>query len=468
MDFLDRLDELRRLDSLCDAKEGGLAVIYGRRRIGKSRLLVKWVNKHSGVYFVADQSAAALQRRYLATCLGGVLTGIDSVEYPTWRVLFDRIAQDSKSVGWRGPVVLDELPYLVLVSPELPSVLQQWLDGPAKKCGMAVAIAGSSQRMMQGLVLNHDAPLFGRAAELFEIGPLPPKFLDAPFSPWSPYHALELYAAWGGVPRYWELAQRLGGNVLDQITSLVLDPVGPLHREPDRLLLEELPPAVEMRPILDAIGGGAHRVSEIAGRVGRPATSLSRALERLVSMGLVRREIPFAASPKNGRKSLYKMADPFFRLWFRVVAPYRSQLAAGSAQTRRQLLEKHWPLLVAATWEDTCRSAVCSQRPKSGLGRLGPWGPAARWWNKNEPEWDIVAVSTKGDRLLLGEAKAHSRPMTKSAVEKEARALLAKPLPSISEIKLEVVRALFIPTIAKNAPRRHEGVVVVTGDDILA
>jgi hypothetical protein len=128
----------------------------------------------------------------------------------------------------------------------------------------------------------------------------------------------------------------------------VLDPLGPLHREPDRLLLEELPPAMETRPVLDAIGAGAHRLSEIAGRMGRPATSMSRPLQRLVAMGLVRREVPFGESEKKSRRSLYSIDDPFFRLWFRVVAPHRGALAAGSRATRRDLRQRHWPGLASS------------------------------------------------------------------------------------------------------------------------
>lgn len=112
----------------------------------------------------------------------------------------------------------------------------------------------------QGLALDGDAPLYGRARELLDIGPLDPRYLGDAFDRRDPAELVELYVAWGGVPRYWELAREVGGTVADQIDHLVLDPLGPLHREPDRLLLQELPPAVETKPLLDAIGAGAHRV----------------------------------------------------------------------------------------------------------------------------------------------------------------------------------------------------------------
>ena len=82
------------------------------------------------------------------------------------------------------------------------------------------------------------------------------------------------------------------------------------------------------------IGNGAHRVSEIAGRLARPASSLAAPLAMLGDMDLIRREIPFGSDPKSGKRSLYQIADPFLRFWFRVVAPNRSLLADAPLETR--------------------------------------------------------------------------------------------------------------------------------------
>ena len=321
--FLNRADELTRLDRLIRSSEGGLAVLYGRRRVGKTRLLLEWTRRHQGLYFVADQSSASLQRRYLAQAISTRLPGFGDVEYPDWRTLFARLDSEATLRKFRGPIVLDELPYLILSSPELPSVLQQWLDHAAREAKLTVALAGSSQRMMQGLVLDGAAPLFGRAREVLEVLPLGPRWLPSAFKGLSGYELLSTWTAWGGVPRYWELAHHARGKLEARIDELVLDPMGPLHHEPDRLLLEETPSAVELRPLLDAIGAGIHRSSEIAARAGRPVTALTRPLERLMDLGLVRREVPFGEPPRQTKRSLYRLADPFFRLWFRVVAPDR-------------------------------------------------------------------------------------------------------------------------------------------------
>jgi AAA+ ATPase superfamily predicted ATPase len=465
--FLNRTEEMERLDRLASREEGGLAVVYGRRRIGKTRLLLEWSRRHGGLYTVADQSSGEIQRRYFAQAVAERLAGFGDVEYPDWRALLTRLAREAEMTGWRGPLVIDELPYLVTVSPDLPSLLQRWIDHEAQRARLIVALAGSSQRMMQGLVLSGNAPLFGRAREILDIGPIDPAFLPQAFAVTSGREIVELYTAWGGVPRYWELAAEVRGGVFEQIESLVLDRLSPLHSEPDRLLVEEIPPALELRPVLDAIGAGAHRVSEIAGRLGRPATSMSRPLERLGAMGLVRREIPFGESEKESRRSLYKIDDPFFRLWFRVVAPHRGPLASGTRQTRKAWLARFWDDLAAQAWEDLCRSGVPKLTTAGEVGARGPWKPAARWWKGNEPEWDLVSESLDGRSLLLGEVKWSAKPYGAKALARARAELAARPRPALPTWfdGHEMSRALFVPDLESGAkPDGREPWVLTTRD----
>ncbi len=468
MDFINRIEELDRLDRLVAGKDGALAVLYGRRRIGKTRLLLEWSRRHGGLYTVADQSAPEVQRRYFAEAIAERLPGFADVDYRDWRAVLQRLAREARIQGWRGPIIFDELPYLVLASPEMPSVLQRWIDHEAREAGLLVAVAGSSQRMMQGLVLSRDAPLFGRAREILELGPIDPSYVEEVFHPRDGIERVETYAAWGGVPRYWELATELDGDVRSRLEQLALDPMGLLHREPDRLLLEEIPSALETRPVLDAIGAGAHRVSEIAGRLGRKATSMSRPLDRLVEMGLVCREVPFGELEKKSRRALYKISDPFFRFWFRVVAPHRGQLAASPRSVRLQILDRTWQHLTAQAWEDLCRLRLPKLDENSTLGHVGPWGPASRWWQGSMPEWDIVSESVDGKRLLLGEAKFSAKPFTVGKLEQLARDLMARQPPQLTGklAKREIVRALFVPEVDMAAAQTE--VLVMTAGDLMS
>lgn len=457
MTFLDRSDELRRLDGAL-RHPGAFAAVWGRRRVGKSRLLVEWARQRDGLYTVADASAAPVQRRYLAEAVAARFPGFAEVEYPDWRSLLDRVRSEAEAASWPGPLVLDEVPYVAAADPSFVGTLRNWLDRPGPR--PALVVSGSSHRMMFDAVLGANAPLYGRAAEAFAVRPLRPGYLRDVFPDSSATEQVSLYSLWGGMPRYWELAEPFGTDFEAAMDALVLDPAGALHDEPDHLLRAEMPSAVSLRPLLDVIGAGAHRISKIAGRLEKPASSLSGALAALREMQLVRREVPFGSDPRSGKRSLYRLDDPFLRLWFRVVAPRRSILAAAPRETRLSFWQRARPMLEAYAWEELCRLAVPAlHRTDSPLGALGPWEPAQRYWRRNQPEIALVARSVDGRRLLVGEAKW--RP------DGHASASLAPPdtthLPDAH--RLEVVPALFAGDAASAA---NGGAEIVGAATVLA
>ncbi len=414
---------------------------------------------------MADESAAPLQRRNLALTLEVRLPGFSEVDYRDWGSLLSRLAHEARQRRWRGPLVLDELPYLVGASPELPAALQRFLDHDARAAGLVVALAGSSQRMMQGLTLDASAPLYGRASELLRLRALPAGCIGGALGLRDAQRCVQAWALWGGVPRYWELAAAFRDQ-RQAVEALALDPLGPLHDEPARLLLEESPPAVALRPMLDAIGAGAHRVSEIAGRIGQPATSLTRPLARLQELELVVRETPFGEPERSSKRALYRLADPFLRLWFSFIAPRRSLLMQVPRATRLSLLDGALPHLCAATWEELCRQAV----PRlAGLGGH-TWGTASRSWSAGGPEWHVVAEGVERRALLLGEVKWVEGEPSVRALEEAIGSLLARGVPSVRQAEgASVHHVVFMSRLPRRAPARlAERVQLVDAKEVLA
>jgi hypothetical protein len=175
------------------------------------------------------------------------------------------------------------------------------------------------------------------------------------------------------VPRYWELAAEFR-DPGEAVRALVLDPRGVLHEEPTRLLLDDLRDSAQAASILGLVAQGCHRLAEISGRIGKPATSLTRPIHRLLDLELVRREIPFGSSPRDSKRSLYRIADPFLRFWFRYVEPARSRLEAGQVGAVAVEIARSFPHHVGGIWEDLARASV----PRLPLhGRS--WKPASRW-----------------------------------------------------------------------------------------
>jgi len=397
--FLDRDEETARLARLIESREGSLGVLYGRRRCGKSRLLREVLPPERSIYYVGDEREGPLQRTSLAAEIARLLPEFDRVTYPDWDSLFARFWSEADP---RTVLILDELPALVAEARELPSVLQKHIDRYPER-GLHLLLAGSSQRMMQGLVLDRTAPLFGRAREILKIAPLRAGWIQRALHLDDPVQAVEACAVWGGIPRYWELAGD-HPDLATAVRSLVLSPLGVLYEEPSRLLLDDLRDTAQATSILALIGQGCHRISEIAARMAKPATSLARPLERLMEMDLVVREMPFGTSVRSSKRTLYRIADPFLRFWFRFVQPDRSRLEARQIAAVERDIAARFPHHAGEAWEELARESV------PVLDYFGKtWGPASRWWgpglDRQPLEIDLVAESQGRDALLVGEVK---------------------------------------------------------------
>lgn len=464
MEFIDRIQEIQRLDNLAKNEKGGLAVVWGRRRVGKTRLLLEWVQKHKGIYFTADESSPPVQRKYLSLALEPAIPGFSEIDYPDWNTLFIRLAKEASQLKWKGPLIIDELPYLLPASPELPSILQRFIDHEAKKANLIIALCGSSQRMMQGAILHPQAPLYGRASEIIKLNPISVGFMGEALNMDDSKEIIESFAIWGGIPRYWELIENSRKKGIECIDSLVLDSMGPLNDEPNRLLLEETPSAISLRPVLDAIGLGSHRLSDIAAKLGQPATSLARPLQRLKDLDLIEREVPYGQLEQSSKKALYKIKDPFVRFWFEAVAPKRSFLTTTSKPVRIKWLEKRLPSLYAITWENLCRMAIpLLHNYLDDIIYL----PAGRYWHGQEPEWDILSESLDGQYFLIGEAKWNHKAPTLTSIQKTIEEMRKKGSPPVKRNPhSKIVFVLFISQKPKNL-KLPSDVKVIDANELL-
>jgi AAA+ ATPase superfamily predicted ATPase len=397
--FLDREEERSRLERLFARREGSLGVLYGRRRSGKSRLLREALPSEGVINYVGDERESTLQRASLAREIDRVIPEFARVSYPDWDALLARFWNEARP---KAILVLDEFPALVSAARELPSLLQKHVDRESSR-GIHVVLSGSSQRMMQGLVLDRTAPLYGRAVEILKVGPLLAGWIQPALHLRDPIEAVRAFAVWGGIPRYWELAADLP-DLQTAVERLALSPLGVLHEEPTTLLLDGTRDTAQAASLLSLIGQGCHRLSEIAGRLGKPATSLSRPLQRLIELDLIRREVPFGVSPRSAKRTRYQIDDPFLRFWFRFVEPNRSRLEAGRLAAVSKDVKRDFSQHLGGVWEELARESV----PR--LDVLGQrFGPARRWWgagvDQKPLELDVVAESEDGKSLLLGEVE---------------------------------------------------------------
>ena len=400
MKFVDRIEETARLRDALSREKSSLVVVYGRRRLGKSTL-IKRVLSDRDVYFLADRSEWHHQRALLAKVIAQVFSDFDKLTYPDWESMFRAVNYRADK---RFTLCLDEFPYLVEQSPELPSVLQKIVD--EKQLKYNLVLCGSSQNMMYGLFLDSTAPLYGRADEIMRLAPIRLPYIQEALG-LDATAAIEEYSVWGGVPRYWELRESRS-SLDDAMWHNILSVNGALYEEPIKLFQDDVKDIVKTSTIMSYIGTGASRLSEIAGRCDEPATNLSRPLKKLIDLGFLEKDVPFGIDEKNAKKSLYKIADPFMAFYYQFVVPNRSFIELNRRLPIEQALNTHFSEYVSMQWEKMCRDAVTGNLVNGIV-----YGKAKRWWGPvlneakkpEQVELDVVAESIDKKYLLVGECK---------------------------------------------------------------
>jgi len=377
LDFVNRINEQAEL--AVATRRGGLLVIFGRRRVGKSRLLRHWLTTNGGLYSQAIEGPQDMQIRQVFEDIKSQL-GTQIVP-KTWPELLEVLSLQKKP--WK--LCIDEFPYLTAVDASLPSQLQRWIDQSIPK-GCLLILAGSSTRMMNDLFLNRSAPLYGRAHKLLHVKPMDyAAFCQACGLKPADVATFEKFSLVGGIPKYWEFVEK-GADVVALAKSLYFDFAPYMEQEPQRILRDEGVLGTNAVSVLEAVGRGAERPSEIAVRLGTAQTNLSRLLQQLLDASVLAREMPFGESVRTTKKILYRIADPTMRFWFRVYSPHQSRWQNYSAEEKLKLIHDH----ASTVFEDSCRDRYAG---------------ASRYWEK-DIELDIVAPDPeKAKGLLVAEVK---------------------------------------------------------------
>jgi AAA+ ATPase superfamily predicted ATPase len=404
--LIDRDDERAALRDLAAMERKQLAILYGRRQVGKTYLLTHlWGEESRPFYFVAAAQTADLNRqdlvRELASWSGQALRVED---FPTWRTIFRELAAFAE----RGPMiaVLDEFQYLLGEGQATTSQLVAVWDRLPGALPLVLVLSGSAVTTMAHLTAGSE-PLFGRVTWSREL--LPFDYRDAArMAPWLGLRdAAYLYGIFGGTPSY--LATLRDGEALvDGAVRTFVANTGAVHLQLLTLIeqITGVRQPAEYRAVLAAVAAGHTELNAIVQVTGLAEHAVRRMLEILEQqLRLVRGEQNFAATRRSPYR--YRIADNAVAFWHALLLPNRSRLAtaADSRAFWEAQIAPRLDAYMGLVFEQIVREAYVRYHRRWGLPtarEFGRWEGADR--QRENVEIDLVGRLDDG-RLLVGEIK---------------------------------------------------------------
>ncbi|SMP51061.1 AAA family ATPase [Anoxynatronum buryatiense] len=415
--FVNREAELQSLEKEYARKEASFYVLYGRRRVGKTRLIQEFIRNKPAIYLMASEE---MERENMLRFRDKVadFTGNELLKQVTelnWEMIFQQLVK-GKPEG-RPIIVIDEFQYLSKSNKGFPSLFQRIWDECLQHEDLMLILCGSLITMIESQVLHYSSPLYGRRTAQWKLKPIGFNHYHYFFQQHHQSHLqmkdmdlLAQYAVTGGVPKYIEIFQGKGS-----LWSLIRENMATrgayLLEEPIFLLEKEVSEIGSYMSIMKTIAHGHHKLGEISAALNVKPQGLSKYLSILEDLDLIRRQVPVTEeNPAKSKKGLYEINDHFIKFWFLFIYPYREEIEAGQTdqvmkQIKDRFIEKH----AAFVYEEVCRQQLLEHSYSTNqpfrITKIG------KWWNRQE-EIDIVGLNEESGDIIFGECKFTEKPVS--------------------------------------------------------
>lgn len=382
--FVDRKEELERLKEKLESDKFELIIIYGRRRIGKTRLILEAVKNMEHIYYLAVEGD---NLRHFKRFAMRVVPQIEFVK-EDWEAYFNFLRDKI--------IVIDEFPNLIKEDPKIISLFQRIVDLTLKDTKTKLILLGSSISMINDKVLSYRSPLYGRKTSTIKLKPLKFLYLREFFPRASWEELVEIYGFADGMPYYlekinlpfWKWLQ----EELKKSDSFLKDEV-------DFLMRYEFENVSVYKKILEAIAFGKVTPKEIKDYLRVKHSDITPYLRNLIWTEFIIREVPITESITS-KKGRYFLKDNFLAFWFRFIYPNLSAIEEGIFSSDE--IRKEYPHYLGSVFEKVAKEFLIELNKKERLPfRFTKIG---KWWHKSE-EIDLVALNEKEKKVLFVEVK---------------------------------------------------------------
>lgn len=419
MKFFDRKEEIAALHKIRDnaEKSAQFTVLTGRRRIGKTSLVLKAYEDRPILYFFVGRKAESMLceefrqevESKLNVKMGGTPYGFAE--------LFDYLMQLSKQQGFT--LFIDEFQNFERVNPSVFSDMQKLWDINHSESRINLVVCGSVYSMMTKIFRDNKEPLYNRQNRFMTIKAFQPSVLKEILDEYRPGYTKEdllaLYSFTGGVAKYVQLLVDDDALTLDSMIDSMISSDSTFINEGRSILLEEFGKDYDTYfSILSAIAGGKTRRSEIESIIEKPVGGYLTRLED--DYGIIEKETPVGSKPLS-KNAVYVIRDNFFTFWFRFIFKYAHILEIGGYEHLRTLIRRDYATFSGLMLERYFRDKAKESKRYTIIGR---------WWErKGENEIDMVAANELEGKVDVFEIKRNRKNINISDLEKKARKMLS-------------------------------------------
>lgn len=405
MKFYDREGEIKKLRTLTSLDKSTMIVIYGRRRVGKTRLVQHVFGMDSFYFFVTEK-----EERLILDDFRTIL--MERCDYVPNFTDFDDFFGFLFTLSDKEIFIFDEFQNFKKINISVFSIIQKYWDKYQDERNYSFLFLGSYIGLMKHLFKDYKTPLFGRSDALFNLKPLhydvcKDILMDLEISTF-----VEIYSIFGGVPKYYELLEKVNDRKLMNIISeQFLDIGAPLLDEGTNILISEFGTQYRIYfSIIEAIASGASTLNDISNRTGIKNTSLGPYMSDLINeYEILVRKVPVNEKASKSKKGRYFIKDNFFKFWFRFIHKNRGFIESGRPEYVLSKIESELNQYIGPVFENICVEFLYRSNDEKKLQFV--FRNIGSWWNRKGDEIDIVALNDDTKDILMGECKWNNRKM---------------------------------------------------------
>lgn len=417
MKFYDRITELAEFAEIRaqSVKNASFTVLVGRRRVGKTLLVLESVKQHKHLYlFVSRKTEAMLCAQFqeeaekaLGLRIFGVITD--------FAALFEQLLRFAETTPYT--LIIDEFQEFERINPAVFGEIQNLWDRHKAAAKINFIVCGSIYSLMMKIFEHGKEPLFGRMTAKISLRPFAVSVLKKILADYNSRHSpddlLCLYMLTGGIPKYTAMLLDVGATSKTKMIHQVTRRDSPFLEEGRDLLVTEFGKDYGIYfSILQLIAAGKNSQSEIDSVIGKNTGAYLVNLEKEYS--LIVKNRPLFSKPES-RNARWKIGDQYLRFWFRFIYPRQFLVETGSNDLLKEFILKDYEQYSGSALEDYFRDKIAGEGRASLVGKY--------WDKKGGNEIDLIALNDLDGIALVAEVKRNPKKINLALLQAKAQTI---------------------------------------------